>query len=76
LIRERGRATDTLDDTVNATEVFDQDNDGKIPVEDFKSVMMNKGERMRENKARQAKGNQKEEENGDEERNRQIEPKM
>ena len=48
LIRERGKDTDTLEDIINAIKVFDQDNDGKIPVEDFKSVMMNMGERMQE----------------------------
>lgn len=48
MIRERGKDTDTLDDIINAIKVFDQDNDGKIPVEDFKSVMMNMGERMNE----------------------------
>ena len=48
LIRERGKDTDTLDDIINAIKVFDQDNDGKIPVEEFKSVMMKMGERMSE----------------------------
>ena len=48
LIRESGKDTDTLDDIINAIKVFDQDNDGKIPVEEFKSVMMKMGERMSE----------------------------
>ena len=48
LIRERGKDTDTLDDIINAIKVFDQDNDGKIPVEEFKSVMMKMGDRMSE----------------------------
>ena len=48
LITQRGKDQDTLQDVIDALTVFDNDRDGKIPVQDFAKAMITMGEKMSE----------------------------